>query len=249
VSTQSPTIEILGVPLTRIDRETALREIERLYERDAPALVVYANAHTLNLASRDPGYRLLLRGADIVLNDGIGVQIAARIQGTSFVENLNGSDFNPEIAALAAARRWPVYFLGAGEGVAAKAATVLQARLPGLEVVGTHHGFFAPSEGRAIAESIRASGAGLVMVGMGNPRQERWLAEHLAETGARMGVGVGFFFDFEAGTAPRAPQWMNRFGVEWVWRLLQEPKRLWKRYIVGNPVFLYRVLRERLSRH
>lgn len=243
-----PVIEILGVSLARLDRESALREIERLYAQDAPALAAYANAHTLNLAGRDPEYRELLNRADILLNDGVGVAIAARLKGDRFPANLNGSDFNPQILELAAAHGWPVYFLGASAGVAEKAAAELRRRMPGLDVAGCHHGFFGPGESAAIAEQVRASGATLVMVAMGNPIQEQWLDSHLAATGCKLGVGVGFFLDFEAGTAPRAPAWMNRFGIEWVWRLVQEPKRLWKRYIVGNPLFLARVVRERLRK-
>jgi N-acetylglucosaminyldiphosphoundecaprenol N-acetyl-beta-D-mannosaminyltransferase len=245
VTDEISSIDILGVPVARLTATEALQRIERLYERAQPALVAYVNAHTLNLASRDAGYRAVLTKSDIVLNDGSGVALAARLKGASFPENLNGSDFNPRIVELAAARGWPVFLLGAASGVAEKAAAELVRRYPALLVVGTHEGYFEPDDSPGIAEAVRSSGAHLLLVAMGNPGQELWLSRYLADTGARIGVGVGAFFDFTAGVVPRAPAWMNRWGIEWIYRLLHEPTRLWRRYIVGNPAFLWKVLRSR----
>lgn len=237
---------MLGVPVARLTATAAREELVRLYEGDRPALVAYANAHTLNLASRDSGYREVLRSADIVLNDGAGLDIAGRLFGKPFPENLNGSDFNPAILEEAAARGWPVFFLGARPGVAEEAARRLAPRIAGLRVVGTRDGYFPASESEAVAREIAATGAGLLMVAMGNPLQETWLSRHLETTGARLGVGVGAFLDFSAGVVPRAPAWMNRLWLEWLYRLIQEPRRMWRRYVVGNPLFLLRVLRARL---
>lgn len=242
------TVEVLGVPVARLTAAAARQEMVRLYEGDRPAFVAYANAHTLNLASRDSGYRDVLRSADIVLNDGAGLAIAGRVFGRPFPDNLNGSDFNPVILEEAAARGWPVYFLGAKPGVADEAARVLSARIPGLKLAGCRDGYFAPSDSGAVARSIAETGAGVLMVAMGNPLQEEWLNRHLEATGARLGVGVGAFLDFSAGVVPRAPAWMNKLWLEWLYRLLQEPRRMWRRYVLGNPLFLLRVLRARFSR-
>lgn len=235
-------LEILGVPIAQLTTSAALAEVHRLYESDTPSFVAYANAHTLNLAARDPGYAAVLRRAAIVLNDGAGVSIAGRIRRRPFPENLNGSDLNPRILGLAAREGWPVYLLGAAEGIAAAASTRLKDRFPGLEVAGSGHGFFPRAATGTVVEEIRASGAGLLMVAMGNPRQEEWLDRHLSATGARLGVGVGAFFDFAAGVVPRAPRWMNRAGLEWAFRLAIEPGRLWRRYVLGNPAFLARCI-------
>ena len=241
-------IRILGVPILKARRADAISAIERLVDAEAPVLVAYVNAHTLNFAHSDAAYRSLLQGASLVLNDGSGVGLAARMNGDAFPENLNGSDFNPLILELAARRRWPVYFLGASPGVAEAAARRLQAQIPDLTVAGTRDGFFPRSDDVSVAQAIKGTGAEVLMVAMGNPLQEFWLRDHLADTGASLGVGVGAFFDFSAENVKRAPAWMNRAGIEWVFRLLQEPQRLWKRYVVGNPVFLVRVLRQRLTR-
>lgn len=245
-SVEFPTIEILGVPIACLERASALRLIQRLHGTESPSLVVYANAHTLNLAWSDPSYRDLLRRAGAVLNDGAGVAMGARISGGRFPENLNGSDFNPLILRLAAGRRWPVYLLGGREGVAERAAHNLKTLMPDLEIVGTHHGYVDAHDTASLVEEIRASGAEVLMVAMGNPTQEIWLDAHLASTGARIGLGVGAFFDFSAGEVPRAPSWMNRAGLEWIYRLKQEPRRMWRRYLAGNPLFLMRVAKQRL---
>jgi exopolysaccharide biosynthesis WecB/TagA/CpsF family protein len=239
-----PTVEILGIPIARLSPAGALAEIDRIYSHEAPALVAYANAHTLNLAWTDPDYRRVLGIAAIVLNDGAGVGLAARFKGTRFPANLNGSDFNPRILGLAADNGWPVFLLGARPGVAERAATALQQRLRSLNIVGTRDGYWREEDEPGVVEAVRASGATVLMVALGNPRQEEWLGRNLVATGARIGVGVGAFFDFAAGEVRRAPAWMNRWGVEWVYRLFREPGRLWRRYVLGNPVFLWRVLRD-----
>ncbi|HVM36354.1 MAG TPA: WecB/TagA/CpsF family glycosyltransferase [Actinomycetota bacterium] len=242
-----PCVEILGVPIARLEPDEALAAIEEATEKDPPALVAYANAHTLNLAWTDADYRKLLqKNAAIVLNDGAGVAIAARVQRRSFPANLNGSDFNPRILELAARRGWPVYFLGARPGVAQRAAERLAGDITGLEVVGARDGYFSLDEEQQVAADVKESGAQVLMTAMGNPLQEWWLARNLSATGAGLGVGVGAFFDFAAGEVPRAPSWMNRFGIEWLHRLVLDPRRLWRRYVLGNPLFLLRVVRERV---
>jgi exopolysaccharide biosynthesis WecB/TagA/CpsF family protein len=248
VNTERPFVEILGVPIARLDAAAALGEIERLYDAGEPQLVAYANAHTLNLAYTDPEFARLLRGAGIVLGDGAGVMIGARVKGAPLPENLNGSDFNPKILQRAATRGWPVYLLGGRPGVAAQAGQRWRREIDGLEIAGARDGYFAPDASPQVADSIEASGAKVLMVAMGNPLQERWIARHLGATGARLGIGVGAFLDFSAGAVPRAPAWMNRAGIEWLYRLYQEPRRMWRRYVLGNPLFLARMARERLSR-
>ena len=199
----------------------------------------YVNAHSLNLAYRDALYQDALARADLVLNDGIGLTLAARMRGHRFPENLNGSDFTLRLLALSAERGWRVFLYGGQPGVAASAGERLATLIDGLEIVGVSDGFRDehPDE---IASEIRRSGADVVIVALGQPQQELWLDRHLAATGCHLGVGVGAFLDFAAGRVTRAPLWMNRLGVEWLFRLAQEPGRMWRRYIVGNPVFLWR---------
>ena len=243
-----PTIEVLGVPLVRLTPEEALDEIEWLAGSDPPVFVAHANAHTLNSAVGDSSYGVVLRGADLVLNDGKGVMLAARLLGDRFPADLNGNFFTPLLLRRAAEREWPVFFLGAEPGVAAAAADLLARRIPGLTVCGVNDGYFSAADLDGVIARIRESGARLLLVALGNPAQERWLDEHLAKTGAKIGVGVGAFFDFQTGAIPRAPAWMNKLGLEWVHRLVHEPRRMWRRYVIGNPLFMARVFRSRFAR-
>ena len=204
----------------------------------------YVNAHSLNLAFRDDRYRAALRSADLVLNDGIGLDLAARMRGRRFPENLNGSDFTLRLLELAADKGWRVYLYGGQPGVAATVRERLSQTIEHLQVVGICDGY-SPRSAEEIVEDIRAARADVVIVGLGQPLQELWLDAHLAGTGCHLGVGVGAFLDFISGRVARAPRWMNRFGIEWLFRLAHEPGRLWRRYIVGNPLFLWRAWRLR----
>lgn len=236
-------VRIFGIDVARSNSEEALATIGALVAKGGPALVAYANANTMNVAWEDPEYGEVLRGADIVLNDGVGVQMAARMRGQRFPANLNGSDLNPMILELAARRGWKVFLLGAADGVAEEAAARLSERFSGLTIVGTHHGY--PTDDDEVVRMVRAAGADLLMVAMGNPAQESWLHSNLSATGAKVGIGVGAFFDFTAGAQKRAPAWMNKVGLEWLHRLARDPGRLWRRYVVGNPVFLWRAWKTR----
>ena len=240
------TISVLGVPLVRLSPRAALAAAERLYGAAEPAYIAHANVHTLNLATVDPGYRRALEEAAMVLNHGKGVMLAARLKRDHFPADLNGNFFTPLLLELAAERDWPVFFLGAKPGVADRALEVITRRLPRLRAVGVRDGYFSPGDD-SVAQQVRAAGTGLLLVGLGNPAQELWMRANLHASGARLAVGVGAFFDFQAGQVPRAPEWMNRAGIEWVHRLAQEPRRMWRRYLLGNPVFLARVAAEELA--
>lgn len=209
-------------------------------------MLAYVNAHTLNLAVHDQDLRGALNRSALVMNDGLGVSLAARMRGERFPENLNGSDFTVQLLKLSAARGWGVFLLGGEPGVAETAADRLSQRIEHLRIVGTCHGFTGERDD-LLAQRVRDAGTELLVVAFGSPRQETWIDRNLKATGALIGVGVGAFLDFSAGKVVRAPRWMNVLGVEWCFRLLQEPRRLWRRYIVGNPVFLLRAWRDRNS--
>jgi exopolysaccharide biosynthesis WecB/TagA/CpsF family protein len=238
-------VEILGV---RIGTDSAWETLGHIHSaaQSGRVTIAYVNAHTLNLATENRAMRRALSGFDFVLNDGIGVSLAARLQGRAFPENLQGSDFNIRILEMAASASWPVFLLGGRPGIPERAAAEMVRAIPGLRIVGTRHGFYHRSE--LDVQAVSASGAEVLLVAMGNPRQELWIDQHFCRlTQLRIGVGVGAFFDFQAKAVPRAPEWMNRWGIEWVHRLAQEPRRLAKRYVIGNPLFLLRVAHERLS--
>jgi exopolysaccharide biosynthesis WecB/TagA/CpsF family protein len=242
-----PSITILSVPMVSLSLDAALTEIGQLLAGDKPSMVAFANAHTLNLAIADPAFRDVLCRAELVCNDGIGVSMAARLRGLRFPANLNGTDLSPRILRIAARQGAPVFFLGGAAGIAAVAAERLNRIIPGLIVAGTADGYADLADLPRLLNTIRSSQAKLLFVGLGNPRQELWLAEHLADTGATVGIGVGAFLDFAASRVRRAPAWMRAARIEWLFRLALEPRRLFRRYVTGNPLFLYRVARERIA--
>jgi exopolysaccharide biosynthesis WecB/TagA/CpsF family protein len=208
-----------------------------------PVHLGYVNAHSLNLAYQDETYRNALQGCAYVLNDGVGLSLAARMRGVTFPDDLNGSDFTLRVLALAVQRDWGVFLYGGRPGVAEQATDELGRRVPGVRIVGVHDGF--EGEPGEVAGRVAESGADVVIVALGNPLQELWLNEWLSETGCRLGVGVGAFLDFVSGRVRRAPPWMHAIGLEWVYRLCREPRRLARRYVLGNPLFLYRAWRLR----
>ncbi len=242
-----PTTTVLGVGVAVLDVDAALTEVRRLLNGHEPAVLAYANAHTLNVASRNEEFLRVLREADLVLNDGSGLALAARLRGMTFPANLNGTDFTPKVLLAAAECGASVFLLGGAPGVAQAAAERLRTDIPGLTVAGCAPGYVGGADLPALLARIRASNARVLLVGMGNPQQELWLADHLAETGAVLGVAVGAFLDFAAQRVPRAPVWMRSAGIEWMYRLAREPRRLFGRYVAGNPLFLQRVVFEQLA--
>ena len=224
----------------------AARLLDRRFESGRPAAVVFASAHTLNTTFSNHEVRTALRRS-IVFNDGVGIDIASRLLfGKWFPENLNGTDFVPDYLRHTR-HRYRIFFLGARPGIAERAAARLLKASPHHELAGCYHGYLGEHDTANITERIRKSKADLLLVAMGNPGQELWLMNHLAETGCHFGFAVGGLFDFMAGAVPRAPQWIRTLRMEWFYRVVQEPGRLWRRYFIGMPIFLLRVTGQWLS--
>ncbi|MFN4056741.1 MAG: WecB/TagA/CpsF family glycosyltransferase [Roseinatronobacter sp.] len=209
--------------------------------------VAFVNAHCVNVAAKDPAYRQALETADVLLPDGAGIELAARLHGQRMVANLNGTDLCPALLAEAAARGKSVFLLGAKPGVAAAAAARLTDLIPSLRIAGTRDGFAGAKPEGAIA-AVSASRADILLVAMGVPKQDIWLHRAHDSLHPDLVLGVGALFDFLAGTVPRAPVWMRRARLEWLWRLAIEPRRMFGRYVIGNVVFVMRALCARAFR-
>jgi exopolysaccharide biosynthesis WecB/TagA/CpsF family protein len=234
-----PVCVILGIPFAAVSLEEAVARVQDMMRSGRPHQIVLANAHTMNCACADPQDHAILRRAALVLRDGAGLELAAMLRGRRLRHNFVGTDFVPALLArLAPGVR--VYLYGAAPGVAAAAARALGARCPGIRIVGVEHGF--AREG--VADAVRAAAPDVLLVALGNPLQERWIDAHRDRLGVPVAIGVGALFDYLAGRVPRAPQWMRSLRAEWVFRLAIEPRRLWRRYLVGNGAFLWRVLRD-----
>ncbi|MFD1844043.1 WecB/TagA/CpsF family glycosyltransferase [Sphingomonas qilianensis] len=238
-----PAREIGGIAVAAASHDEALALMLAAVEREAPAIFTFCNAHTVNLARSSVPLRKALRHAT-VFNDGIGMDIASKLLfGAPFPDNLNGTDLTPALLG-ALPEGIAVYLLGSPAGVAQDAQAVLAARFPTLRFAGAEHGWFAEADEPAIVERIRQSGAQLLIVGMGQPRQELWAARHAAALGI-VQLCVGAYLDFAADRFPRAPLWVRQARLEWAFRLAQEPTRLAHRYLVGNAKFLINVVLER----
>jgi N-acetylglucosaminyldiphosphoundecaprenol N-acetyl-beta-D-mannosaminyltransferase len=243
-------LRILGVEITDVTVGRAIELIDgMLQERDGAARAVYfANAHTLNCAAADPDYRRLLNEAARVFGDGTGVRWAARLQGVRVRDNLCGTDLLPALMRATTHRGYRYYLLGAAEPVVRGAARCVAELLGDPSgVAGCHHGYLAdPGLGDRVIDAINDSGADVLLVGMGNPIQEGWIHEHRARLRVGVAMGVGGLFDYMSGQRPRAPRWLRRIGAEWLGVLLRDPRKA-RRYLLGNPLFLWRIARERLA--
>ncbi|AUH33064.1 sugar transferase [Paracoccus tegillarcae] len=198
----------------------------------------FMNAHCCNIRRQDPQYARAVADADMLLPDGIGVELAARMTGLRLTENLNGTDLVPDLMAEAARRGKSVYLFGGRPGVADAAAAALIRKTPHLRIAGTRDGYDGASDTEAVIADINESGADIVLVALGVPLQEMWLHQNAHRLNARVTLAVGALLDFLAGVVVRAPKILRKIKMEWTWRLAQEPRRLAKRYIAGNPTFL-----------
>jgi len=241
----SARLSIMGHRVDNVTMADTVRRILSWLETDVPRQVAFLNADCVNQAAGRPSYRAVLGAADLVLADGIGMRVAGLLLGQRVQENVNGTDLFPQLCAALEGTPRSVYLLGARPGVAKDVAGWMARHHPGTCVAGFRDGYFDASEEDEVAAEVRRSGAALLLVALGAPRQDEWIARHLAATGARVAIGVGGLLDFYSGRVRRAPGWLRELGLEWIYRFVQEPGRMWKRYWVGNLIFLGRVLRWR----
>lgn len=237
--TPAPARRLLGLDIQARYTAEAVAALDTCLDEGRSRRVAFVNAHLANLCHSRPDLAQVLAGFEL-LPDGIGIDFASwLLLGRSFPQNLNGTDFVPAYLSRTR-RRLRIFLLGASEDCIRRTAEVVAARWPQHEVVGTHHGYFADRS--EVDPLVRAAQADLILVGMGNPRQEFWL-DGYAQARPFVGIGVGALFDFLSGQVSRAPAWMRRLRCEWMFRLYKEPGRLWRRYLLGNVLFLIRAAR------
>lgn len=256
-SPAGPTINLLGVTINNttvgfadrmlrgvIETCNALRMARELGDNvfiPRAMTVTFVNANNLNVYTENKPYARALLDSDFILPDGIGVKLAARMTGQALSQNLNGTDLFPVLMRSLESINGSIFLLGAEDTVLQRAAESIRRRFPLVRIAGTRNGYFGPDDEADIARQINESGADVVIVGMGTPRQELWMARNAARLRVSAVFCMGGLIDFLGGKNARAPMWMRQAGLEWVFRIVQEPRRMWKRYVVGNPVFLWRV--------
>jgi N-acetylglucosaminyldiphosphoundecaprenol N-acetyl-beta-D-mannosaminyltransferase len=240
-------LAILGVYVTDVRRERAIGLLAEMLREEAPPArsVYFVNAHTLNLAAADAAYCRVLNAADYVFGDGTGVRWAARWQGIRLRDNLAGTDLVPQLFCFAANQGHRYFLVGGTELMIARAAATSARTFPGWTLAGFHHGHFDDSRQAAKAiRQINCARPNLLLVGMGNPLQEQWIDRHRHQLEVPLCIGVGGLFNYWAGNLRRSPRWLRRCGAEWLGILCQQPHKA-SRYLLGNPLFLWRVLRQR----
>ena len=238
----------LGLPVDGITYEQWIEVIGAwIAEASGARHICTVNPEFIMIARRDPIFRHILTRADLCVPDGVGLLWACRHLGSPIPERVTGSDGVPLIARHAAEKGWRIFFLGAAEGVAARAAEILRSQFSGLQVAGCHAGSPAEAEEDEIVAMINRSAADILLVAYGAPRQDKWIARNLPRLDVNVAMGIGGSLDFIAGVVPRAPLWMRRNGIEWLYRLLRQPWRL--RRMTRLPRFVIAVWREgRLER-
>jgi N-acetylglucosaminyldiphosphoundecaprenol N-acetyl-beta-D-mannosaminyltransferase len=241
---------ILDVKVACINREQLLFMVDEWVNQELRKTILYTNAHCMNVASQDASYREILNQADLVYADGISLVWSSRILGSCRIEKITGADWIDDFCSLAQGHALRIFILAGKPGIAQLAVKKLMLTYPGLHIVGFCDGFSPENrlgEATLIAE-INQVKPHVVFVGMGVPRQEKWLAAQRDKIDAPVCWAVGALFDYVAGVEPRAPKWLTSIGMEWFWRLMIDPKGKWRRYLIGNPLFIYRILCQKLAR-
>ncbi len=239
-------VNVLGVHVARL---TTAQLNEQIRNDGSKRVLAYVNVHALNLARRDDRFRNFLNSADIAYCDGEGVRLGARILGKTLPPRTVLTYWIWEICALCQEHKRSLFLLGGPAPTVDEAARKLQVRYPALRIAGWHHGYFDHTgrESEEVVRAINDAAPDILFVGFGMPLQERWIEENMGKLNVNMILPSGSMVEYVAGRRSAAPEWMANHGMEWLFRLAQEPMRLWKRYVIGNPLFLARVLMQRMQ--
>lgn len=243
-----PTRRIAGMRVDDPSFEGAVERVAARVDRGGGAYVCVANVHMTMEAFDDIAFREIVERADMVTPDGMALVWALRLLGRRHAERVRGPDLMPAVLAWAERTATPVGFYGAAPDTLERLTVRCQERFPRLRIAYVHAPPFRPltaDEDAAVVAAIRSSGARIVFVGLVCPKQERWMAQHVARLDSVL-IGVGAAFDMHAGTLEQAPAWLQRAGLEWAFRLVQEPRRLWRRYLHHNPRFVWLFVRQLL---
>lgn len=237
-------VNILGVKFNRVTMEQALEKIDSLMKDSRPQLIVTANTEMVMMANHDPLLFEIIKRAALVVPDGIGIVWASRMLKKPLYERVPGVELMDALLEKSAQKGWKVFFLGAKPGIAEQAAANAQKKYAGLHVVGTDHGYFNKEQEQEVLVTIKAAEPDILFLALGVPKQEKWAAAHLGKLNVPLAMGVGGSFEILAGTSKRAPRWMCRSGLEWLYRLVKEPKRFGR--MLALPQFVIWVILEKM---
>jgi N-acetylglucosaminyldiphosphoundecaprenol N-acetyl-beta-D-mannosaminyltransferase len=221
-------IHLLGMRIDRVSMEETLRLVEHFIDEGGPHHIVTADASMVVTYTQEPEFARIVDVSDLVTPDGAGILWASRYQGTPVQHKVSGVDLAAHCCALSAEKGWRIFFFGAAPGIAEEAHARMLARYPDARLVGFRDGFFKPEDEPKVVEQIRAARPDILLVALGIPKQEKFIARHRAELGVPVMIGVGGTLDVFSGTVRRAPVWMQNTGLEWLYRLASNPKKISK---------------------
>ena len=240
-----PRLNVLGVGVSAVNVPTVVATIDGWIRAREPHYICITGVHGVMESQRDEALRRIHNDAGLVTPDGMPLVWLHHLAGNRLVDRVYGPDLMLAVCAHGVTRGYRHFFYGGQEGVAELLSRRLTARFPGLEIAGVYCPAFrnlTEQEEQDLAMAVERSRADVIWVGLGTPKQERWMASHVGRLTAPVLIGVGAAFDFHAGLKRQAPRWMRRSGLEWSFRLVSEPRRLWRRYLMNNPRFVWRVL-------
>jgi len=240
-------IKIFDIEFDNLTRNEILKSVKNASDNKIKKSVYFVNADCLNKSQNNQEYKQILQKGDYILPDGSGINIACNILDNPLKENLNGTDLFPFICSLAQKQSYKIYLYGAKEGIAQKVKDELEKKYENLQIVGVHHGYVQNKDIPKLIQNINQSKADILFVALGASVQELFIEKYKKQIDAKLFFGVGGLFDFYSKSIKRAPLFIREIGFEWTFRMLQEPKRMWKRYIIGNPRFLYKVFQYKKS--
>lgn len=235
-------LEILGVGIDRIDSQQALQQIGEFIENGEPHQIVTANAEIIYQASKNEKMRNVINAAQMVTADGSGVVWASRQLGQPLAQRVTGIDLVNSICQQSAKEHWKIYILGSAPGVAATAAVNIRNKFPGCNIIGTHHGYFNAKEEKQILAELEQLKPDVLFVALGAPKQEYWIADHIQKLGIPVAMGIGGSMDVLSGNVKRAPKWMQKMSLEWLYRLLIQPTRF--KRVLALPKFMLAVKKQ-----
>lgn len=243
-------VNILGVGISAINMDIALETIENWIARRESHYVCVTGVHGVMECQRDNEARHIHNASGLTTPDGMPLVWLSWLKGLRHVDRVYGPDLMVALCERSVERRYRHFFYGGAEGVPEELAANLRRRFPELQVAGTYSPPFhplTPEEDEQVVQMIKQAASDIVWVGLSTPKQEQWMAAHIGHVKAPVLIGVGAAFDFLAGRKRQAPRWMQRSGLEWLFRLLTEPRRLWRRYLINNPLFVLLVLAQALG--
>jgi N-acetylglucosaminyldiphosphoundecaprenol N-acetyl-beta-D-mannosaminyltransferase len=240
---------VLGCPITKLGLQDFVQSAENFISSGKPHYIAVVNVAKVIKMRSDPFLDESVRSADLIGADGVPLVWASRLLGDSLPGRVNGTDLMYSLMAKANEKGYRIFFFGAKQEVLDKVVETVRRRYPGIQIAGFHHGYFSSSEEWDIVQQIRAAQADILFIAFDTPKKELWVKRYLAEMNVSVVHGVGGSFDVFAGVIPRAPLWMQRGGLEWFFRMCQEPRRMWRRYLITNTVFVVILMKEWVRYH